>query len=569
MASEITYKKLLKKIKKLEEELRQCKKEAEELQLDKEKKSIIETSIDPYRQRETEEELRKKETLQELVLKSLPMVFYVSRPYGETIDLWVSDQVKEITGFSLDDFKADPDFWETRLHPADLGRVQDETEVQKKKGSSSLEYRWRIADGSYRWFLDQSVVISDEKGNPVEIIGTWLDITDRKQAEEERKKMQLQLQQGQKMEAIGTLASGIAHDFNNILSGILGFTQLARLKVHDPDKLRNYLEEIYNGGIRAKDLVKQILTFSRQAEQEMKPLQLKLILKETLKFIRASLPMTIDIQANIISDSLIMGDPTQIHQVMINLCTNAGHAMQETGGTLEVILEDKELNPEFASGFTGLEPGAYVKLSVSDTGCGMTKNVLARIFEPFFTTKSNGEGTGLGLSVVHGIVRSHAGAIYVYSEEGKGTTVQIFLPVIEKTPGPREDAEKEIPIGSERILFIDDERPLAEGGKQLLRFLGYQVTAKTDCVKALELFKAQPDQFDLVITDMTMPKMTGYDLAVEILAVRPDIALILCTGFSTKVNREKALEKGFQAIIMKPILLRELAFTIRDVLDKK
>ncbi|MCG7853379.1 MAG: ATP-binding protein, partial [Methanosarcinaceae archaeon] len=298
------------------------------------------------------------------------------------------------------------------------------------------------------------------------------------------------------------------------------------------------------------------------------PIQVKLVVKESLKLLRASLPTTIEIRQNIKSDSLIMGDPTQIHQIMMNLCINAGHAMQAKGGVLEVNLTDLELDLASGAGYPDLNSGHYLQLTVSDTGHGMRPEVAEQIFDPFFTTKGPGEGTGLGLSVVHGIVKSHGGDIHAYSEPGEGTTFKVLFPAVERLKEPEPREERPIPVGTEHILFIDDEPSLAKMGHQILESLGYKVTSRTSSVEALELFKAQPDRFDLVITDMTMPHMTGKELSAKLMKIRPDIPIILCTGFSSRINEEKVSAIGIQAFVMKPILRRTMAETIRRVLDQ-
>ena len=387
-------------------------------------------------------------------------------------------------------------------------------------------------------------------------------------AMEERKKTETQLQQAQKMEAIGTLAGGIAHDFNNILSSILGFTELAQMKLPKDHEVQADLAEIFGAGNRARDLVKQILTFSRKADQELKPVQVKSIVREVLKLLRATIPSTIDIHHHIESDALIMGDPTQIHQVLMNLGSNAAHAMQENCGTLSVLLEETELDDHFATLHPGLKAGPHLKLTFSDTGCGMPSNIVRRIFDPFFTTKIKGEGTGMGLSVVHGIVSSYGGGITVYSEPDKGSTFNLFFPVIKRTEPVREDLEKPIPKGTERILFVDDEQTIAKLGKQLLESLGYTVSTSSDSLETLEKIRSNPHAIDLVITDMTMPHMTGDALARKILQIRPDLPIILCTGFNPRMDEKKAIEIGIRAFVSKPISRAELARTVRKVLDQ-
>jgi CheY-like chemotaxis protein len=294
----------------------------------------------------------------------------------------------------------------------------------------------------------------------------------------------------------------------------------------------------------------------------------KLIAKEVLKLLRSTLPATIEIRGNTQSDSLLMADLAQIHQVLMNLCINASHAMQETGGILEVGLADVHLDSEFASKHPDVIPGSFLRLTVSDTGHGMPPDIMDRIFDPFFTTKEKGEGTGLGLAVVHGIVKSLKGTITVYSQPEKGTTFNIFLPVMEREAEREKKTEEPLPTGTERILFVDDEPPLLDLGKKILEPLGYQVEVRSSAVEALELFKTHPERFDLVITDMTMPNMTGDRLSEQLMAVRPDIPVILCTGFSAKMDEKKAKAMGIRAFAFKPILKRDIAVAIRKVLDE-
>ena len=383
----------------------------------------------------------------------------------------------------------------------------------------------------------------------------------------ESKAIEAQLYQARKMGSIGTLAGGIAHDFNNILSGIMGYTELALDSVERESQLYNNLQEVFRAGNRARDLVKQILTFSRQTGQDRKPIQVRHIVNEALKFLRASLPTSTEVRRNIQSDALVLADPTQIHQVLMNLCANADHAMREKGGVLEVKLEEVELDADFTALQPDMKPGAYLNLTVSDTGSGMPPDVLERIFDPFFTTKETGEGTGMGLSVVHGIIGSYGGAITAYSEPGQGSTFKVYLPIIETSKEAHIGPEESIPIGSERILFVDDESVLVNMGKQIFESLGYDVTTRTSSIEALELFKNQPDRFDLVITDMTMPNMTGEDLAQELIRIKPNIPIILCTGFSAKIDDQKASAVGIRALVLKPIVKREIATTVRKVLD--
>jgi PAS domain S-box-containing protein len=380
--------------------------------------------------------------------------------------------------------------------------------------------------------------------------------------------LETQLRQVQKMEAIGTLAGGIAHDFNNILAAIMGYTEMALYDVPEGTPGRRNLEQVLKAGYRGKDLVKQIITFSRRSEQERRPMRVSPIVKEALKLLRASLPTTIEIHQNIEAQSgIVLADPTQIHQVLMNLCSNAAYAMREEGGVLEVSLADVVFDSVDAAPYPDLNPGPYLKLTVSDTGHGIDRAIMERIFDPFFTTKRPGEGTGMGLSVVHGIVKSCGGAIVVDSEPGKGSTFDLFFPRMEGDFLPEADSVASMATGNERILFVDDEEDLVDMVQQMLKRLGYSVVAKTSSIEALEIFQAQPNQFDLVITDQTMPHMTGADLAKELMCIRPDIPVILCTGFSEVISAEEARALGIREFVMKPFATREIAEITRYVLD--
>ena len=433
--------------------------------------------------------------------------------------------------------------------------------------SRTLELEEYCKDGSTTWVEVTASLMRDPEGQAIGVLGVSRDISERKHAEREKKKLEIQLQQAQKMESIGTLAGGIAHDFNNILSVVIGYTELGLNDVAKGSPLFFNLQEVLRAAGRARDLVRQILTFSRQAEQERKPVQVSLITKEALKFLRASLPTTIEIHQHIKSSSLVMADSTQIHQVLMNLCTNAEHAMRIEGGILEVKLLDVQIDAGLANGHPELNPGDYIKLSVSDTGKGIPPHILDRIFDPFFTTKEKGEGTGMGLAVVHGVVGSIGGTIAVTSKPGQGTTFDIYLPVIESRREAHAGDEAPIPTGTESILFVDDEPALVNIGKQILESLGYKVTTRTSSIEALELFNARADMFDLVITDMTMPHITGDELAKELIRIRAEIPIILCTGYSARINQEQALAIGIQAFVSKPVLKRQIAEAIRKVLE--
>lgn len=405
--------------------------------------------------------------------------------------------------------------------------------------------------------------IRDKAGTIINYVTIERDVTHEAELE-------TQLRQVQKMEAIGTLAGGIAHDFNNILAAIMGYTEMALYDVPEGATGRRNLEQVIKAGYRGKELVKQIITFSRRSEQERRPMRVSPIVKEALKLLRASLPTTIDIHQSIKTQSgMVLADPTQIHQVLMNLCSNASYAMREKGGVLEVSLADVDVDSDGAAPYSGLNPGAYLKLTVSDTGHGMDRAIRERIFDPFFTTKRPGEGTGMGLAVVHGIVKSYGGVLVVDSELGKGSTFNVFFPRVEGDFLPEIDSVAPLPKGKERILFVDDEEDLVAMVQQMLEPLGYGVVTKTNSLEALEVFKAQPDQFALVITDQTMPHMTGADLAKELMCIRPDIPIILCTGFSEIINADEAKALGIREFVMKPFTTSEITETMRRVLESK
>ncbi|MDJ0784503.1 MAG: response regulator [Desulfosarcinaceae bacterium] len=400
--------------------------------------------------------------------------------------------------------------------------------------------------------------------------GLIRDVTFRLRHEKEKRELETRLQQAHKMEAIGTLAGGIAHDFNNILSAILGYTELSLAQAPTDLPLKDHLTKVLKASERARDLVKQILTFSRQEQQELIPVQINSILKEALKLLRASLPSTIEIRQRIDSSATVMADPTQIHQILMNLCTNASHAMESRGGELKVMLEDTTLSAEDAARMPEVVPGDFLKISVCDTGEGIPPAAMERIFDPFYTTKELGKGTGMGLAVVHGIVKSHGGLVTVNSQVNRGTTFEVYLPVVSTAESEEKASSKPaIPKGAETVLYIDDEPFQIEIGKEALERLGYKVVAHANSVKALELFRESPMAFDLVITDMTMPNLTGDLLAAEMMRIRPDIPIIICTGYSERLSEENAEAMGIRGFILKPILIRDMAITIRRVLDQR
>ena len=424
---------------------------------------------------------------------------------------------------------------------------------------------WVTYPSGERRFSDASYYPHYEKGTG-KIVGYVVSVKDMT----EYKQLEDKLLQSYKMEAIGTLAGGIAHDFNNILAAVIGYSDLA-LTMTENEHVQNTILKVRKAADRATELVKQILTFSRQTDQEVKPLLIKLVIKEALKLIRASTPSSIHIEQSLTSDSYVMADPTQIHQIIMNLCTNASYAMKNDVGTLKVTLDDVQIEEDDISDQPGFSaPGHYVRLSVSDNGTGIPPEIMDRIFDPFFTTKPKDEGTGMGLAMVHGIIKSYKGDIAVYSQVGQGTAVRVFIPAIQRASKEEIAVDTTpVPTGTERVLFVDDENALVEIGERMLSRLGYRVSGLTSSVEALKLFGEKPHGFDLVITDLTMPNITGDKLAREILARRADIPIIMVTGFSEEMKAEAMQRMGIKKIILKPIVTRDIARAIRDVLDKR
>jgi len=637
-----------------------------------------------HAQRErAETELREREARQALVLNSLPMAFYTAQASGGYGGTWVSEQIDRVSGYTPEQFVGDTALWESRLHPADRASALAEFSRLQETGVISIEYRWRGADGRYRWILDNAVLVRGADGQGQEIIGTWLDITERKRAEEElvrlativeqaaedimvtdaegviqyvnpaferitgyskeeavgqkprilrsglhdgafyevmwrsigagtvwtgnitnkrkdgaffeeaatispvkdgdgrvigyasikrditkRLRLEAQLRQAQKMEAIGTLAGGIAHDFNNLLCAMLGYAELAMGAVPEGSKVHRDLTEVLSAGRRASQLIHQILAFSRQTEGAKHPTDLSVVVEDTVRLLRGTLPATIEIREAIASElPPVLGDSVGLQQVLMNICTNAFHAMEEQGGTLAVTLRKATIPAEEMAGYLELYPGGHACLMISDTGHGMDEETRQRIFEPYFTTKPEGKGTGMGLATAHGIVKSHGGTIYVHSEAGRGTLVKIYLPLMEEGEGAASDDEAGMPRGNgERILLVDDEQSVLEVNARLLERLGYSVTAFSVPRAAVAFFEADPSSVDLLITDKTMPKMTGFALAASLRARRPGLPVILATGLSSGDTREKMGVAGIQGLLAKPATLHELGKTVHNVL---
>ncbi len=509
----------------------------------------------------THQELKASDQRFRLLAENIHEVFWMTDPVKNQV-LYVSPAYETIWGRPCESAYKSGNSWREAIHPDDRLPVREALATKQTRGDYEETYRIIRPDGSVRWIYDRAFPVRDEAGQVYRIVGTAEDITEHRRLEE-------QLRQTQKMEAIGTLAGGIAHDFNNILGAINGYTELAKLSVKDV-AAREYLDTVLRAGNRATNLVKQILTFSRQKEQKRVSIQLQTVLEETLALLRATLPRTIEFRIFLAPDaSTVLADTTQVHQIVMNLGTNAWQAMKNRPGRLEIKLKNIHVDATMAETHLGLRIGAYVRLSVSDTGHGMDHATLERIFEPFFTTKEAGEGTGLGLSVVHGIMQSYGGAITVYSQPGQGTVFHLYFPAYVGAAPAAVTAEASIPTGQgQSILFVDDEEVLARLGKKNLEHLGYVVEAQTDVIAALNFVRSHPQQFDLIITDQTMPGMTGVDFAKHLLQVRADLLIILTTGYAGDLTTEQVRDLGIRGLLLKPHTLHSLGTMVHQVLAK-
>jgi len=624
-----------------------------------------------------------KERLQYL-LSTCPAVIYSCNPSDCNKFTYISNNITTLLGYTPEEFVNEKDFWHNHIHVSDLSGVLSELSHMKDQTFCTIEYRFLCKNGTYRWIYDERRVVVDSEGNPLDIVGSWLDITEKRTAEEDRLrlstaieqsvesivitdtsgniqyinpafeilsgytrdevlgqncrifksnkhdmefykkmwntisegnvwkglilnkkkdgtfydikttispvkdiagniinyvavmyditgelKMEKQLRQAQKMEAIGTLASGIAHDFNNVLAIIIGYAEMALYKPKSITSKKYYLEQILNSAHKAKDLIVQILSFSRSREEDVRPVKVSSIIRESLKLLKPTLQENIKIRKNLEAKSdIVISDPTQINQIIMNLCSNSIYAMSESGGVLEIDLTDVTLDSYDVSSYTDLPSGPYVKLTVSDTGHGMTPEIVERIFEPFYTTKEKGEGTGLGLSIVHGIVKNLRGVITVYSEPWVGTTFEILIPRVECKTGKKGDEIFEIPEGSGTILFVEDEESIHYMMKEMIERLGYKVVSTLNSTEGLKIFRDSYKDFDIVITDQSMPGMTGIELGKEIINISPSTPVLLLTSFNDFFTHDALLSAGIKKFLVKPVSLNELSETIKTLIQK-
>ncbi len=525
----------------------------------------VETLIDITESKIYEQGLKENEERFRTIFDSSPMGIIQTTLDGHIISAnkffcdMMGYTVSEVTGLTIGDISFE-------------GAEKDHPMVRKLYNSPynyySFEKKYRSKDGGCVWAHVSIAYIHDPEGRKISAIGIFENITDRKKADDEIKRMENQIIQSQKTEALGILAGGIAHDFNNILAAIIGYTELARINIKNSEKVISELDEVLKSSVRAKNLVNQILAFSRKTKIDYSPVELTIVIKDSLKMLRSVIPSDIEIRQELEENIIIMSEPTQVHQIIMNLSINAAQAMEERGGLLTITLAEKNISSGQAAELE-IKPGFYAMISVSDTGSGMTPEIRDRIFLPYFTTKDTGRGTGLGLSVLQGIIKKHEGTVICRSAPGEGSTFDVYLPEIKTVSDIRENHEDEnLSTGSGTVLFVDDEPSLAVLGSEMLKTLGYDVRWETSSNRALEEFIKNSAVYDLVITDMTMPVMTGDRLAEKIRSLRPDIPIIIYTGYSERISDSKINEIGGCRLCMKPFELKSMGDVIKQVLKK-
>ncbi len=520
--------------------------------------------------KKVESNLRESEEKFKILADTSPLAIYMSSGVEQKAE-YINPTFVKLFGYTLDEVPTAEQWWPLAYPDEDYrNRIANEWQEKVEQAIAThseiepIETVVTCKDGSIKTIAWGFSAVGKQNWS------LGLDLTDRKQAEGKRIKLESQLRQSQKMEAIGTMAGGIAHDFNNLLAIIGGNLELVQFKIPSGEPVDENLEQIRQASVQAKNLVSQILAFSRQEKQLLVPTNLSALTSEALKLLRPMIPTTVEVVTEAPEHPItINADKTQLHQVLINLCSNAIHAMNEKG-LLRIRLQEGDAKTLLPTEATKLQEGQYAKLSVIDDGKGMEKENVERIFEPFFTTKEVGVGTGMGLSVVHGIIEQHGGFIDVDSSPGQGTTINIYFPLVNALEGEEgERTENSLPTGSERILVVDDEEYVANVCGAMLEHLGYNATVMTNSVAALELFRSCPNDFDLVMTDQTMPTLSGLELAKELLQTSPELPIILCSGYNTKVTEATAKENRIRAYLSKPMDISQIAMVVRDVLDAR
>ena len=533
---------------------------------DKKPKSILGVTVDITERKKADKRLRQSEEKFRAAFKTSPYVITLTSIENDTY-VEVNDSFTQRLGYTPEEIIGKSSFeFNIWNDPKDRDQLISRLETVGIAENFEAEFKGKNGQRIIGRMSASTLEVDEKKY----MLAVTQDITEFKENEKTRMDLENRLLQAQKMESIGTLAGGIAHDFNNILFPIIGHTELLLDDVPAGSPLRDSLNKIYHGALRAKELVKQILAFSRHESSELKLIKIQRVVSDALKLIRSTIPSTIAIKQDLQSDcGPVKADPTQIHQIVMNLTTNAYHAMQDTGGELCVLLKEIDVREPGVINHD-LNPGRYALLSVTDIGSGMNEELIKKIFDPFFTTKAKGKGTGMGLSVVHGIVTSLKGAIQVTSEPGKGTEFNVYIPVENKSIDTNKTVtQNPVQGGMENILVVDDEEGILVMEKKMLTRLGYHVTSCVSGLEALDIFRSDPDQFDLIITDMAMPNISGEKLSGELIRIRPDIPILLCTGFSETLSEEKAASIGIKGFLMKPILMTDLADKVRDILDRK
>ena len=539
--------------------------------LNRQLKRVVALKIEDLRReieerKRAQEALRESETYLRTLIHTIPDLVWLKDRDG--VYLFCNSRFERFFGATEENIigKTDYDFVDKKL--ADFFREHDKLAMTKGSPRINEEDVIYADDGHHEILETIKTPLYHRDGQLIGVLGIARDITERKQAEEQRKKLEDQLRQSHKMEAIGTIAGGIAHDFNNILGIIMGNAELAVDTIEESNPALSNFKEIKKACLRASDVVRQLLNFSRKTEQVKKIIDIHPIITESIKLLRSSIPTSIDIQLNLDNSvRTILADSTQIHQVLINLCTNAAHAMEKMGGILKIDLSEVELDRVAIKQFQEIAAGHYVQLTISDTGHGIDSAEKTKIFDPYFTTKAVGKGTGMGLAVVLGIIKNHNGVISVYSEPGRGSTFKVLFPVAQGTIITDELILGDLPKGNERILLVDDEVGLVDIGSNILNRLGYKVETKIDPREAIALIQSDPSRFDLIITDMTMPHISGDQLIRQVLKINPEIPIILCTGFSNKIDSESAIMMGAKSYIEKPLNKNQLAYSVRKALD--